>query len=110
MLSVSSNQAYYLMYRVVGASITAPGPAGGYPRAFLWHKGRMSDLNTLIQGNSPMYLLTAFSINDQGQIVGVGVLTSGADAGTVQGFLLPRGERLEITQRSPSQHTSAPQE
>jgi probable HAF family extracellular repeat protein len=72
---------------VVGASITAPGPAGGNPRAFLWHKGRMSDLNALIQGNSPMYLLTAFSINDQGQIVGFGVLTSGADAGTVHGFL-----------------------
>ena len=33
------------------------------------------------------YLLTAFSINDQGQIVGFGVLTSGADAGTVHGFL-----------------------
>jgi probable HAF family extracellular repeat protein len=33
---------------VVGASTTAPGQAGGKPRAFLWHKGHMSDLNALI--------------------------------------------------------------
>ena len=72
---------------VVGASVTAPGPASGNPRAFLWHKGHMSDLNALIPANSSMYLLTAFAINDEGQIAGFGVVTSGPDAGKVHGFL-----------------------
>jgi probable HAF family extracellular repeat protein len=72
---------------VVGASVTAPGPAGGNSRAFLWHKGHMSDLNALIPANSPMYLIVAFSINDEGQIAGFGVVTSGPDAGEVHGFL-----------------------
>jgi probable HAF family extracellular repeat protein len=72
---------------VVGGSVTAPGPASGNSRAFLWHKGHMSDLNALIPANSPMYLITAFSINDEGQIAGFGVVTSGPDAGDVHAFL-----------------------
>jgi probable HAF family extracellular repeat protein len=72
---------------VVGASVTAPGPASGNARAFLWHKGHMHDLNALIPANSPMYLITAFSINDEGQIAGFGVVTSGPAAGEVHGFL-----------------------
>jgi probable HAF family extracellular repeat protein len=72
---------------VVGASTTAPGPAGGNARAFLWHRGHMSDLNALIPANSSMYLITAFSINDEGQIAGFGVVTSGPTAGEVHGFL-----------------------
>jgi probable HAF family extracellular repeat protein len=72
---------------IVGASVTAPGPASGNPRAFLWHKGKMSDLNALIPANASMYLLTAFSINDVGQIAGFGVVTSGPDAGNIHGFL-----------------------
>ena len=72
---------------VVGASTTAPGPASGNARAFLWHKGHMSDLNALIPANSSMYLITAFSINDEGQIAGFGVVTSGPEAGEVHGFL-----------------------
>jgi hypothetical protein len=48
----------------------------------------MSDLNALIPANSSMYLLTAFAINDEGQIAGFGVVTSGPDAGKVHGFLV----------------------
>jgi probable HAF family extracellular repeat protein len=72
---------------IVGASVTAPGPASGNPRAFVWHKGRMSDLNALIPAHSSMSLLTAFSINDEGQIAGFGVVDSGPDAGNIHGFL-----------------------
>jgi probable HAF family extracellular repeat protein len=72
---------------VVGAFTTAPGPVGGNARAFLWHRGHMSDLNALIPANSSMYLITAFSINDEGQIAGFGVVTSGPTAGEVHGFL-----------------------
>lgn len=72
---------------VVGGSIGGNGnPLTGSSRAFLWRNGVMSDLNALAQ-NSPLYLLTAFAINDWGEITGFGVVTSGASAGDVHGFL-----------------------
>jgi len=69
--------------QVVGASVSAPGPATGNPRAYLWEQGVMTDLNTLIPADSPLYLLTAFDINDAGAIVGFGV----TEAGDIHGFL-----------------------
>jgi len=68
---------------VVGASVSAPGPATGNPRAFLWQHGVMMDLNTLIPADSPLYLLTAFSVNDAGVIAGFGVTGSG----DIHGFM-----------------------
>jgi probable HAF family extracellular repeat protein len=68
---------------VVGNSISAPGPASGNPRPFLWRDGKMSDLNTLVEKNAPLYLLTAFGINDVGEIVGFGV----TEAGDVHAYL-----------------------
>jgi probable HAF family extracellular repeat protein len=49
----------------------------GNPRAFLWKDGRMTDLNELVPANSPLHLLTAFGINDAGEIAGFGVTGSG---------------------------------
>ena len=63
---------------IVGASVSAPGPATGNPRAFLWQNGVMSDLNALAPG-SPLYLLNAFAINEFEEIVGFGVQTSSGD-------------------------------
>jgi hypothetical protein len=37
----------------------------------------MSDLNTLIPANSPLFLIEALGINDRGQIVGFGFLSNG---------------------------------
>lgn len=68
---------------VVGASISAPGPATGNPRAFLWQTGVMTDLNTLVPADTPLYLLTAFAINDSGEIVGFGA----TDQGDLHAFL-----------------------
>ena len=68
---------------VVGASISAPGPSTGNPRAFFWRQGVMSDLNTLVPKDSPLYLLTAFAINDSGKIVGFGATSDGE----LHGFL-----------------------
>jgi len=68
---------------IVGASISYPGPSSGNPRAFLWSEGGMNDLNALVQPDAPLYLLTACSINDRGEIIGFGV-TSGGD---IHGFL-----------------------
>jgi probable HAF family extracellular repeat protein len=50
---------------VVGFSIDPNGMS-----AFLWKDGRMTDLNTLIPANSPLHLLAASSINNDGEIAG----------------------------------------
>jgi probable HAF family extracellular repeat protein len=63
--------------QVVGNSVSAPGPPTGNPHPFLWQDGVLADLNTLIPAGSPLQLLTAFSINDRGQIAGLGVTSSG---------------------------------
>lgn len=68
-VSISINDAG----SVVGASIDAKFN----PRAFLWEKGVMTDLNTLIAGDSPLYLLTGCSINSRGEITGLGLTSSG---------------------------------
>jgi len=68
---------------VVGASVSAPGPSSGNPRAFVWRNGVMTDLNSLVPTDSPLYLLTAFAVNDSGEIVGFGA----AENGDLHGFL-----------------------
>ncbi len=68
---------------IVGASVSAPGPATGNPRAFLYQNGVMSDLNDLVQADAPLYLLNGFGINDAGVIVGFGA----DESGNVHGFL-----------------------
>jgi probable HAF family extracellular repeat protein len=42
-------------------------------RAFLWDQGSMFDLNALIPPGSPLYLQSAETINDRGEIAGTGV-------------------------------------
>ena len=68
-LSISINDAGL----VVGASVDA----SGNPRAFLWNSGVMTDLNTLVAGNSSLYLMTGCSINDRGEITGLGLTSTG---------------------------------
>jgi probable HAF family extracellular repeat protein len=70
--------------QAVGTSFPETGS-----RAFIWQNGVMTDLNTLIPPDSPMYLLEAFGINDRGQIAGFGQLSNGE----LRGYLLdPCGE------------------
>src|SRR5580700_778590 len=68
-VSISINDAG----SVVGASLDA----NFNPRAFLWEKGVMTDLNTLIAADSPLYLLTGCSINSRGEITGLGLTSTG---------------------------------
>jgi probable HAF family extracellular repeat protein len=95
-VSISINNAR----SVVGASLDA----NFNPRAFLWEKGVMTDLNTLIAGDSPLYLLTGCSINSRGEITGLGLTGTGeihtylatpthrvaASENTSQGVISPR--------------------
>jgi probable HAF family extracellular repeat protein len=48
-----------------------------FTRAFLWEDGAIFDLNTLIPSGSALYLIDPETINDQGEIAGNGVDTSG---------------------------------
>jgi len=69
--------------QIVGTSF---GPGG--PRAFLWQKGTLYDLNTLVQPNAPLYLVATGDINDQGEITGVGcVMVAGACGSVAHTFV-----------------------
>jgi probable HAF family extracellular repeat protein len=57
---------------VVGGSLDGPPPLGN-ARAVIWHNGQITDLNSVVSADTSMYLLTAFGINDAGQIVGFGL-------------------------------------
>jgi probable HAF family extracellular repeat protein len=64
---------------VVGQSADADGNS----RGFLYQNGVMYDLNTLIPANSPLYVLSASSINSSGEITGFGMTSDG----DMHGFL-----------------------
>lgn len=53
-------------------------------RGFLWQNGSMYDLNDLVAGNTPLYILHGFGINNAGWLVGLAFNT---DADEVHGFL-----------------------
>lgn len=63
---------------VVGASLDA----NFNPRAYVWHHNAMTDMNTLVSDNPGLFLLLASSINNRGEIVGIGATS----AGEVHGF------------------------
>jgi probable HAF family extracellular repeat protein len=61
-------------------------------RAFIWQNGVMTDLNSLIPADSPLYLLIACSINARGEIIGFA-----ADyKGDTHGYLLSPNNGREI--------------
>jgi len=57
---------------VLGASINASFS----PRAVLWRNGTATDLNNLVPQDSALYLESACSINDKGEITGFATLKS----------------------------------
>jgi probable HAF family extracellular repeat protein len=70
--------------QIVGTSFDAAGA----PRVFLWEKGKIYDLNTLLQPNAPLYLLESGDINDRGEITGLAcVLVEGACGPVVHTFV-----------------------
>jgi probable HAF family extracellular repeat protein len=68
-VSISINDA--------GSAVGASLDANFNPRAFLWERGLMTDLNALIEGDSPLYLLTGCSVNSRGKITGLGLTSTG---------------------------------
>ena len=65
--------------QVVGWSQTTTNILLAFQHAFLYSAGKMIDLNSLIVTNSGWTLKVATAINDHGQIVGWGVISSGRD-------------------------------
>jgi probable HAF family extracellular repeat protein len=65
--------------QIVGISNGGTEPYSA--RAFLYENGKMNDLNTLVVGDSGLYLLLAQGINDAGEIVGTAVEANGAEVG-----------------------------
>lgn len=76
---------------MVGGSIDG-NPASGNTRAYLWQNGVMTDLNTLVPADSPLYLLVGFAINDVGEIAGFGV----SSTGNIHGFLATPSKRSKM--------------
>ena len=60
-----------------GVVVGLPIDASGNSRAAVWHNGVPTDLNTLVQPDSPLYLLTSCSINSRGEITGLGATSTG---------------------------------
>ncbi len=58
--------------------------ATGNMRPFVWQSGVMTELNSLMPADSPLYILLPCGINSSGQITGLAVLQSD---GSVHGFL-----------------------
>ena len=74
--------------QVVGVSCDADGSC----RAFLWDKGVMMDLNSLIPPGSPLDLTYASGINDQGEIAGYAFDQSTGDAPGFLAILTPAAQ------------------
>ena len=72
----STAQAINSHRQVVGNGVTC---SGTFHHAFLWEKGSIVDLNTLIPAGSPLELVNTMSINDRGEIAGVGAPTGCSD-------------------------------
>jgi len=87
---------------VVGQSADADGNS----RGFLYQSGVMYDLNTLIPANSPLYVLSASSINSSGEIAGFGMTSDG----DMHAFLATpsSGEDTSGSFSSPAQNVTSP--
>ena len=76
--------------QVVGFSNTDKDPITGQEvsHAFIWEKGQISDLNSLIVGGYGWDLTQATGINDLGEIVGYGSYTNNLGQKQTRAFLL----------------------
>jgi probable HAF family extracellular repeat protein len=93
--------------QIVGGSFSCDGST---TRSFLWEKGSMVDLNTLIPPNSDLQLVEALTINDRGEIAGNGLPPGCNDLGTCGHayVLIPAGEDDTESSTAVTQNDPAP--
>jgi probable HAF family extracellular repeat protein len=73
--------------QVVGTSFNADGSS----RVFLWEDGQLYDLNTLLQADAPLYVVSSGDINDRGEITGAAcVLADGPSCPVLHTFVAIR--------------------
>lgn len=60
-----------------GEIVGSSGASVMNSRAFVWKDGVMTDLNTLVPSDAPLYLLDADAINERGEIAGFGATSTG---------------------------------
>jgi probable HAF family extracellular repeat protein len=58
-----------------------------WTHGFIWQNGVMTDLNTLISGDSNLLVISASNINDRGQISGMAFVLSGPHTGDIHAYL-----------------------
>jgi probable HAF family extracellular repeat protein len=100
-LNVSQGYGINSFGQVVGTAYlytgTFPYPPQTNGEAFVWDKGTMTDLNSLIDPSLGWALAVANDIGDQGQIVGTGTLNGQAHAFLLMPDAAPAGIRVRPT-------------
>ena len=62
---------------------------------FISQDGVVTDLNTLVPGDSNLFIIAASNVNERGQISGMAMVMSGPDEGKIHAVLLtPVKERI----------------
>jgi probable HAF family extracellular repeat protein len=78
--------------QVVGSTFNSMG----WSRGFIWQDNVLTDLNSLVRGDSNLYIIAASNINERGQISGMASVMSGPDEGKIHAILLtPVDERID---------------
>ena len=71
--------------QVVGSTIDSDN---NWSHGFIWRNGVMTDLNTLISGDSNLSVISASNINERGQISGMATVVTVPHAGDIHSILL----------------------
>jgi probable HAF family extracellular repeat protein len=71
--------------QVVGSTVDSGNNWSG---GFIWQNKVMTDLNTLIPGDSNLLIINASNINERGQISGMAIVHSGPHTGDIHSILL----------------------
>jgi probable HAF family extracellular repeat protein len=79
-----------------GEAVGITADMSGNMRAFLWHDNALTDLNTLIPADSPLYLTAGASINDSGEIAGNAIVKSSCPAATPPNWLVNQRVCTEV--------------
>jgi probable HAF family extracellular repeat protein len=66
-----------------------------WSHGFIWEDGVMTDLNTLFPADSNLFVTMANTINERGQITGMGTVLSGPHVGEIHAFLATPVEERE---------------
>jgi probable HAF family extracellular repeat protein len=79
-----------------GDAVGLTADTQGNMTAILWHDNVLTDLNTLVSADSPLYLQGGSSINDSRQIVGNAIVKSSCPAANPPNWLVNQSACTEF--------------